>query len=130
MISAVVLHETPAVTVAAFGPYCLGRWRDVPDVAGLQSLHVELLLWARSIGPFVAINVVDANNIIRVPAEERRQIARMQESFQQQQLGLATVLSARGFFAASVRGIISGVSLLSRTSFPQQVFDTPKPTTL
>ncbi len=122
-----VVHETDAITIAVAGPYCLGRWRGVPDVAGLRAMHDALSRWLTNtdtqVDRFVAINVVDAHAIIRIPEEARREVARIQESFNDKQVGLATVLPARGFFAAAVRGIVSAVTLMSRASFPQQVFD-------
>jgi len=118
-----VLHETPAITIAAAGPYCLGRWRDVSDVHGLRAMHEALLIWARSVDRFCASNVVDAHAIIRIPEDGRREVAKVQGSFNDQQAGLATVVPAKGFFSAAVRGIVSAVVLMSRARFPQQVFD-------
>ncbi len=118
-----IIHETDAVTIAVSGPYCLGRWRDVPDAMGMRALHTSLLEWAPSVDRFVAINVVDAHAIIRMPEAVRRVVAQIQESFDKKQVGLATVLPAKTFFAAAVRGMVSAVNLMSKASFPQQVFD-------
>lgn len=118
----VVLHETPAMTVGAVGPFCLGRWRAVPDVEGFRAMQAAIATWAAPGHPFVAINVVDVRSLTHIPDDVRKEIARVQESFAESQLGLATVIPERGFYAAAVRGVASAVQMLSKARFPQRVF--------
>lgn len=120
-----MLHHTPSVTVAAMGPFVLGRWREVPDVVGLQAMHASLRGWAAEAGAFVAVNTVDANSMIQLTQPARREVAKIQESFDRQQVGLAMVIPARGFFSAAVRGMVEAVGLMSRARFPQAVFVGP-----
>lgn len=123
----VVLYETPAVTVGVLGPYCLGRWRDVPDAAGLEEMHRALLQWASSGRVFAAINVVDVRAVVDIPRDAQKVIARIQSSFDRQQVALATVLPTKGYVAAAVRGIVAVMSLMSDARFEQEVFDAVLP---
>jgi hypothetical protein len=116
------LHETTHMTVAALGPFCLGRWRTLPDVDGFRAMQRDLAAWAEDAPPFVAINVIDLRSLVQVSDDVRKEIARVQESFAHKQLGLATVIAERGFYAAAVRGVAGAVQLLSRAKFPQRVF--------
>lgn len=117
-----LLHETDCMTVGAIGAFCLGRWRSVPDVAGFRAMHAAISAWADTAPPFVAINVVDLHSLVNVPDDVRKEIAKVQESFSGKQLGLATVIAERGFFAAAVRAVASAVQIISRAKFPQRVF--------
>lgn len=118
-----IIHETAAVTIAVCGPYCLGRWRDVPDAVGMRAMHASLLQWAPRVDRFVALNVIDAHAIIKMPDDVRQVVAQIQASFDDKQVGLATVLPTPGFFAAAIRGMVSAVNLMSKARFPQQVFN-------
>lgn len=123
----VILHDTPAVTVAAFGPYCLGRWRDIPNARDLEAMHLELQKWAGTVGAFAALNVIDVRAVVDIPRDAQKVIARIQSSFDRQQVALATVLPAKGYVAAAVRGIVAVMSLMSDARFEQEVFDAALP---
>ena len=85
-------------------------------------MHQAISDWAEPTPPFVAINVVDLHSLVNVPDDVRKEIARVQESFSGKQLGLATVIPERGFFAAAVRAVAGAVQMISRAKFPQRVF--------
>ena len=52
----VVLFETAHMTIGALGPFCLGRWRTVPDVAEFRAMQAAIARWAETAPPFVALN--------------------------------------------------------------------------
>ncbi len=110
------------MTVAALGPYCLGYWRGLPPVDSFRHMHDCISAWAEPLPRFVAINLVRVRSLTSLSDDLRREMARVQDSFAGKQLGLATVISERGFVAAAVRAVTSGVQLLSRGAFPQRVF--------
>lgn len=110
------------MTVGAVGAFCLGRWRSVPDVEGFRAMQRAISEWAETAPHFVAINVVDLHSLVNVPDDVRKEIAKVQESFSGKQLGLATVIPERGFFAAAVRAVAGAVQMISRAKFPQRVF--------
>lgn len=117
-----LLHETPDLTVAGYGPLCLGRWRVVPDVAAMRALRDAMDEWATTTAPFVAINIIDFRALTDVGSDVRAEIARVQEHFSTRQIGLATVIVERGFYAAAVRAVAGAVQAISRAPFPQRVF--------
>jgi hypothetical protein len=117
-----ILVEDDVMTVAALGPYCLGYWRGLPDVESFRHMHTQVTAWSAPLPHFVAVNVVRVRSLTSVSDELRKEMARVQDSFAGKQLGLATVIAERGFVAAAVRAVTSGVQLLSRGAFPQRVF--------
>jgi hypothetical protein len=117
-----LLHETPDLTVAGYGPLCLGRWRVVPDSEAMRALRDAMDAWATQSAPFVAINIIDFRALTDVSSDVRAEIARVQEHFSGRQIGLATVIVERGFYAAAVRAVAGAVQAISRAPFPQRVF--------
>ena len=55
-------------------------------------------------------------------SEERAEAADLARTFAPHMLGLAHIVLGGGFFAATVRAVISGVQLVSRTKAPSSVF--------
>lgn len=73
--------------------------------------------------PFAAMNFIEARDATSFDESVRAEVAVTQREFASQQAALATVIEGAGFFAATVRGVATGVALLARTSFPQRVFE-------
>lgn len=118
------LYETRAMSVGAVGSLCVGRWRSLPMPEEMRAMHDALVPWVAQTGPFVALNMVDIRAMIVVPDDVRAEMARVQHSFDGTQLGLATIVPERGFFAAAVRAVVGAVQLMSRAHYPQKVFGT------
>jgi hypothetical protein len=74
---------------------------------------------AAGIGLFTVI----AEGAPRPSADARRALAKMLESGEGQVLASVVVFEGDGFRAAAVRAVVTGLTLLARSSFPHRVFE-------
>lgn len=99
-------------------------WRGVCDAAAVRRVEVATMMALDySSGKAVALGIVEPT---AVPlSEEMRTLtaASNERMYRAGTLGFAGVVAQSGFFGSVVRGIVTGLTLVSRNSYPFRVFD-------
>jgi hypothetical protein len=120
-----VLALTRTFALATWGPFVLTSWRErilatdlTQCLAASRALHA-----ARTEGRVATLAVVDP--AVSLPDDATRKLSvQMMDAMNGLQAGSATVLEGDGFRVSAGRAAFAGMTMLSRTSWPQKVFAT------
>jgi hypothetical protein len=120
-----ILALTRTFALATWGPFLLTSWREriqatdlTQCLAASRSLHA-----AHANGRVATLAVVDA--AVSLPDDATRKLSvQMMDAMNGVQAGSATVIDGDGFRVSAARAAFAGMTMLSRTSWPQKVFAT------
>jgi hypothetical protein len=116
--------------VAEGDGYCVALCRDLliidnrttATVASLRAVaEAQARAQARSKKKLAAISIVGPGPL---PDAEVRRVSEELNDADVPLVCIAIVIEMRGFVGSAIRGVITGLSLLKRSSFPRKVFDT------
>lgn len=112
--------------IMVYGPIILVVWRGETTKHAVETIRRVGLDATRRHGKSVAIGIVEDS--AKLPGSEGREhSARVNDELAAAgMVAAAGVLPGQGFIAASVRGIVTGLTLLSRKRYPFRVFQYPK----
>jgi hypothetical protein len=107
-------------------------WRNVLVTVGLGAMPIEDLamigreherICERYPGGLCSLTIIPAGSRAGIPnAEFRAAAARMTEEWEPRFLGVARVIEADGFAGSAIRGVVTGIDLVSGTRAPTGVF--------
>jgi len=121
-------HGTLRIT--STGVVVVARWLAAPTAADVRLMRFALRPYVGRLDAFCSLNVVDIEHATPMADDARKEVAQTQREFEGRQRGLANVIEGRGFWAASIRSVASGLALLSRVKFEQRIFDAVDPAAL
>jgi hypothetical protein len=97
-------------------------WRDTPSIEGLDaSVLGKREVYAKNPNGVVVLNLLAAETALPSP-EVRTYAERKQGEDTSGVLCHGTVLDGRGFWAGTMRSMMAGLYLVSRSPFPRKVF--------
>lgn len=105
------------------GVVIVARWLAAPNAEDVRAMRAALRPFVSHHAAFCSMNVIDIEHATPMSEDARYEVAMTQKEFEGRQRGLANVIEGRGFWAASIRSVASGVALLSRVRFEQRIFD-------
>jgi len=124
---------SPEINVIARGEtFCFASWRqayilDFRDTPTIQSLDMSVLgkreVCAQNPGGIVVLNIVPGDRPLP-SAEVRDYAAQKQGEDLDGVLAHATVVTGAGFRPGTLRSMLAGLYLVSRSPFPRKVFST------
>lgn len=130
------MHARPPEVVFADAHVQLMRWDDVFVTRWLAEsgeVHVRRMIDehrrfvdGRPDGTTMALTHVDMEQVKPPDEPTRKLIAAYDEGIHARLRASATIIGARGFGGVVVRGIMSGLALVSRRKTPQDVFVAPR----
>ncbi|MEW5849281.1 MAG: hypothetical protein AB2A00_10725 [Myxococcota bacterium] len=119
-----VLEREPGFAVAAWRNMFVIFFADAVTVSRLQRVWDREKEWVQRAGPVAVVSISrKAAKMLTLPAEERALAARIAKDMDASMLCQAHVIMGTGFWAATVRTVISSVQLMSSPRYPVSVFD-------
>jgi len=118
-----IVYTDATMCLATCGRAFINAWFKSPDAAMLRMLQQHHRAYvATHTGKHAVVSLIEAN-IGRTLAEDARLEARAQaEEMITRTFCHCFIVLGTGFYAATVRGIISGIQWFSRTPVPWKVF--------
>jgi hypothetical protein len=124
---------SPDINVIAQGKtFCFASWRqayilDFRDTPSIEALDASVLgkrdVYAQNPGGIVVLNIVPGERPLP-SGEVRDHAARKQGEDLDGVLAHATVVTGAGFRPGTLRSMLAGLYLVSRSPFPRKVFST------
>jgi hypothetical protein len=99
-------------------------WGKTTTLEGVASARRVILAHADRYPEGIGLLTVVENVADPPAADVRRSITEMLRSLQGRAIRSAVAQEGTGFRAAMVRGVVTGLTLVSRLSYPHRVFDT------
>ncbi len=119
VLKLVTFPASSEVTLGQLGPLFLNVWFAVPTVAALEKLQTA----QRQIqGPHCVMTVLQEIPRGPLPDEAKALAARIYEEGLERVRAHANVVEVKGFFAASVRAVMTGSQLFKPGGYPMKVF--------
>lgn len=123
----IVSYEHHNLRIVSSGSVIIARWLAPPTAEDMRLMRLALRPWVMRHESFCSLNVIDIEHASPMTDDARIEVAQTQKEFEGRQRGLANVIEGRGFWAASIRSVASGLAFLSRVKFEQKIFDTVQP---
>lgn len=99
-------------------------WRGACDAAAIRRIEVATMMALdNSAGKCVTLGIVEPTAVPLSDEMRTLTAASNERMYRAGALGFAGVVAQSGFFGSVVRGIVTGLTLLSRNSYPFRVFD-------
>jgi hypothetical protein len=119
-----LLHMDQHQALAVWDHLVLVIWRGEVDVAAVQRLERAGLETLRRHPRGIALMGVIESTAVPPSAEMRKLSAASNDRMAKQGLvGIAGILSQQGFAGSVMRGVITGLTLISRAEHPFKVFE-------
>jgi hypothetical protein len=124
-----VEHNDGESAIAIAGPTLISVWYGPPAANGVSALRRVQSKLLRERDPFGGlVLVLDFDGRIVLPAEPvRRELASTYEETRGRRVFSAIAIETTGFLAATVRGFITGLGVISRSTTTQRVFAARRP---
>lgn len=121
----VTLHYAdPDMAMGSWRHLFILVWRDNTTVEGVERLRRTFREWAADMeGPLALITVVQ-DNCPMPPADARTDLGRWLGEISDRVQASAVVYEGQGFRSASVRGVVTGLTMIARQAYPHKVFAT------
>ena len=123
----IVSYEHHNLRIVSAGNVIVARWLAPPTAEDMRLMRLALRPWVMRHESFCSLNVIDIEHASPMAEDARIEVAQTQKEFDGRQRGLANVIEGKGFWAASIRSVASGLAFLSRVKFEQKIFDTVDP---
>lgn len=112
--------KSAGFATAAFGPLALSVWDSIPTPSQARSAATLLATLAKTEKNILVMAVLGAN--VPPPDGEVREILSQQlAKIDDRVRAVANVIEGQGFRAATVRAVLTGMSLVLRTKRPEKV---------
>lgn len=121
------LDEGLAVT--SWDNLLLNRWYGAPDVDRIQRLWDVQAAFRDGLPDRrqAVISIFESSAGLRMSEPARRRATQLAADMEDSVICLGQIVRGTGFFSSITRSIVSGVMLLSRASYPSQVFADVEP---
>lgn len=127
-MSSPVVHLGERLCIAEHGCVAINFWRGIPQPSDWKDamLHLETLhqRHPKGVAAFVVFPLAGASLSFRDVQVDRVEMERVAKRFISIGRGCATVIEGSGFVAATVRSVVSGLTLVTRPPFPSRIFET------
>jgi hypothetical protein len=119
-----VLERTYDVTISVYEGVVMVMWRGTPQVSSLKRLARYLQAVSERHGKFSVIISIESMHTTPPDTEARQENARLTHRFENECLGIATILEGTQIRHSLVRFVMATVQLMSSSRIPQTIFDT------
>jgi hypothetical protein len=119
-----VLERTYDVTISVYEGVVMVMWRGTPQVGSLKRLACYLQAVCDRHGKFSVIISIESMHTTPPGTEARQENARLTHRFEEECLGIATILEGTQIRHSLVRFVMATVQLMSSSRIPQTIFDT------
>ncbi|MFW6066845.1 MAG: hypothetical protein ACOC97_00785 [Myxococcota bacterium] len=97
-------------------------WRNDTTLEGVERVRKDFRDWAAGVeGPLALITVVQEQCPLPSP-EARKDLGRWLGEISDRIRASAVIYEGAGFKSASVRGVVTGLTLIARQAYPHKVF--------
>jgi hypothetical protein len=125
-----VLERTYDVTVSVYEGVVMIMWRGTPQVSSLKRVANYLQAVRDRHGKFSVIIAIESMHTTPPDAEAREENARLTHRFENECLGIATILEGTQIRHSLIRFVMATVQLMSSSRIPQSIFDTSREATV
>ena len=118
-----VVHAEPDYALGSLGPVYVVVWRNETTMKGARHLASGFTDFRTKGNPHGLITIVEPG--APLPGSEPREIiADFLKSASEHLVVSAVIFEGEGFRGAAVRGVVTGLTMLARQSYPHRVFAT------
>lgn len=121
--AASVFHSSRDLIVGCSGNLLLVVWRNETTCEGVEICREHLVDVCSGRGCEFAIMIVVEKRAQLPESAARDALASLMHDASKWIQVSALVFEGTGFIAAAIRGVVTGISMLARQSFPHRVFD-------
>ncbi len=118
-----LVHAEPDYALGSLGPVYVVIWRNETTLAGARHLASGFAEF-RTPGKAHGLVTIIEQGAPLPPAEPRDIIASFLKAASEHLVVSAVVFEGEGFRGAAVRGVVTGLTMLARQSYPHRVFAT------
>ena len=117
------------LVVTSWDNLLLNRWYGAPDVDRIQRLWDVQAAFRDALPDRrqAVISIFESSAGLRMSEPARRRATQLAADMEDSVICLGQIVRGSGFFSSVTRSIVSGVMLLSRASYPSQVFAEVEP---
>lgn len=119
-----VIHDDEGLQIAVWSRVFINRWRTVATVERLVALgeHQRALVRATADKRIAVLTVLEDESGAMPSGPARKEAEAVAKSVRDAVALQAQVVEGDGFVAASIRALLSGISLAIRAPYPNKVF--------
>jgi hypothetical protein len=117
-----LLHCDPDLALGTSKDIFFCLWRDKTTLPGVEKLRTTFASYARDRDGTALVTTIAAGADLHPTAAARDELAAWLRSVGDQLVISALVFEGSGFMAATVRSVVTGLTLLARQPFPHKVF--------
>jgi len=124
-----VFERTYDVTVSVYEGVVMILWRGTPQVGSLKRVANYLQTVRDHHRKFSVIISIESMHTTPPDAEAREENARLTHRFENECVGIATILEGTQIRHSLIRFVMATVQLMSSSRIPQSIFDTSREAT-